>query len=500
MTSCVCTYAETGDSLTAPGSSADFYIAAIEVSYAASEPTISLNYKDVKLATGNTITLTPSFELMEGISAENVEWESDHSDYASVVGGVVTGEAPGSAVITAKVNYQSNDYTAKCNVTVANAIDLTLLFDKGVSQVKIKSSDGGGKEYTVTPASPKIEDLPFGEYNLEYTNGAPVTFDISKLPPTLTVNKDTSTTLSVGADYHKTTNDFSEEIYGAMKGHTVFWGSSSNKWVPSSMANLNLIQQKEIVPIAGSIDNATEDSNVYMTVQNGKLDFSGRTGNFQYGADTKLTIPVVPGSVITVINYKNDQSDNHNTVYTITDSTGASETVGTMSADGQKEESYVYNKEYVYQGAMNGYVTITPVKNGDGYLTSIAVDATANPKDYFGAGLTDSGWYQGESGKEGVIRFLQKYVGNSKVDSYGIYFIDPKSDIEKAKISGSGEDLTDSGIYADLYGIPENNEETYSAKAFVVIDGKPIWSDSFSGKVSDWESDANKIDEYPVGE
>ncbi len=142
--------------------------------------------------------------------------------------------------------------------------------------------------------------------------------------------------------------------------------------------------------------------------------------------------------------------------------------------------------------------------DGECVISQIQV-TVPDSAEYFGNGKADSGWYEKDGAKEGVIRFLQQFKGQSQgtVKKYGFYFIDPKGNIEKAKITEEKE-LTDEGIYADLYGITNGDTKTYSAKAFVTIDDggtqTTYWSGKIDGSVSDWTSNDYKIDNYKPGE
>ncbi len=112
----------------------------------------------------------------------------------------------------------------------------------------------------------------------------------------------------------------------------------------------------------------------------------------------------------------------------------------------------------------------------------------------FGEGATDTGSYDTDGGVEGVIRFLQPYVGRNDVEEYGMYFIGNNGDIEKATIKGTDKLTSDSGgIIADLYGIKKGDSNIYSAMAYVKIDDQTIWSKPINGSIADWDS-VKKID------
>lgn len=79
-------------------------------------PDITLNKANITIGVDDTATIfattTPP--------GQTVTWTSSDSTKASVADGVVTGEAAGSAVITASMTYDDETYTDTCNVTVTS--------------------------------------------------------------------------------------------------------------------------------------------------------------------------------------------------------------------------------------------------------------------------------------------------------------------------------------------------------------------------------------------
>lgn len=80
-------------------------------------PSISLDKQIAEVADGSTITLTAA----PYPGTEAVTWSSSDSTIASVSAGVVTGEDPGVAKITASITVSGVTYKAECYVTVTSA-------------------------------------------------------------------------------------------------------------------------------------------------------------------------------------------------------------------------------------------------------------------------------------------------------------------------------------------------------------------------------------------
>lgn len=91
------------------------------------EPTFTFNRTEIQLKSGETLTLTVSFENL-GTDPYGISWESSNNDVATVKSGIVTGVSEGSAVIKARVNIYANSKTTTgelfCNVTVTGTPNL----------------------------------------------------------------------------------------------------------------------------------------------------------------------------------------------------------------------------------------------------------------------------------------------------------------------------------------------------------------------------------------
>ena len=77
-------------------------------------PSVMLDKHTITIKDGDTFTL----HAVTNPASQTVTWTSSDGTKASVAAGVVTGEAEGSAIITAKITVDSVDYTDTCTVIV----------------------------------------------------------------------------------------------------------------------------------------------------------------------------------------------------------------------------------------------------------------------------------------------------------------------------------------------------------------------------------------------
>jgi hypothetical protein len=77
-------------------------------------PDLTLNKANVSVVVDGTTTVRATTVP----SGETVTWSSSDTSKATVVDGVITGVASGSAVVTASMTYDGQTYTDTCNVTV----------------------------------------------------------------------------------------------------------------------------------------------------------------------------------------------------------------------------------------------------------------------------------------------------------------------------------------------------------------------------------------------
>ena len=130
---------------------------------------VTLNASSGELTIGGHTTLTATVSPADA-SNKTVTWESSAPTVASVVNGVVTALAPGSATITAKT--QDGNFTAEYSLTV-KAATINLLTEYGYADnTRLSTSNGIEKEeagyVTVGHTSP----IPID--NTRYPNGATI--------------------------------------------------------------------------------------------------------------------------------------------------------------------------------------------------------------------------------------------------------------------------------------------------------------------------------------
>ncbi len=109
---------------------------------------------------------------------------------------------------------------------------------------------------------------------------------------------------------------------------------------------------------------------------------------------------------------------------------------------------------------------------------------------------TDSGYYMSGETKNGVIRFFQS-VDADDVSDYGFYIVKDDGTIVETKRTTNKEEATKlTGIYADLYGLPDQSgsgqeaQSKYSMKAFVTFktSDTPVFApESIKDATVDWD-------------
>ena len=437
------------------------YYVGIKYKVPSDTPSIEIPEQSYNVPVGESVAIEYDTDNL----TEELTWESSDS-CAKVENGVVEGVSTGEAKITAR----ANDIEKSCQVYVSESKTVYITIGLGISNAKIQKESGGEPEALTSGA--KIMD--YGKYKITYDLSAPKTYLPDIESDEFQVGTGTKPVLALNSKNNEIESvSFGPEVYNAMYGKTIVWGVEDQKWYPASMHEINSLQQKNIVLIAGAVKGNTEDSDVYMTVQGGKLSGArdaASQGTFQINKDTILSIPVVSGSKISV---KNDAGDNK-----------ATYTLGTKSNQTGDVTNYDPSSAEVEQGYVELKVTV------NGFLAYIELTTPASPITW-DKGVTDSGYYNDENGKKGVIRFLQGYSGTA--ESYGFYLLDKESKIiVGSKIEGTEDINNADGIYADLINIEANNSDLYYMKAFVVVDGKEIWGPAFGGKVDDWEKEVEK--------
>ena len=99
----------------------------------------------------------------------------------------------------------------------------------------------------------------------------------------------------------------------------------------------------------------------------------------------------------------------------------------------------------------------------------------------FSALSFDSGYYMKDGQKFGVIRFYAKPEFEN-ITKHGFVYYDSETETTGNEIASEPSSQSSSGFYADVYEIPENVKEV-NVKAFVVTNGKTVFSDIIKGSV-----------------
>ena len=128
---------------------------------------VTLNASSGELTVGGQTTLTATVSP-ENASNKTVTWESSAPTVASVVNGVVTALAPGSATITAKT--QEGNFTAEYALTV-KAVTHNLMSDYGYADnTRLSTSNGSEKAAAGYVTVGHTSAIPID--NTTYPNGA----------------------------------------------------------------------------------------------------------------------------------------------------------------------------------------------------------------------------------------------------------------------------------------------------------------------------------------
>ena len=96
-----------------------FFMSIDEFDQSSAEPPLGLSSTKITLEEGDSSDLTV-WSLPSGTTYDNISWESDAEEVATVSYGTVTAVSPGTAMITASVYSGGVEYTDTCLVTVTD--------------------------------------------------------------------------------------------------------------------------------------------------------------------------------------------------------------------------------------------------------------------------------------------------------------------------------------------------------------------------------------------
>lgn len=132
---------------------------------------VSLNKTSASISVGETETLTATVAPANALNPA-VTWTSSNTDVATVVNGVVTAKAAGSATIT--VTTTDGGYTATCAVTVVNAVTFDATSDKGST-----TGNNSADEMTKSGVTISSTDAAFKQTEYRLYSGSTTTFSVS---------------------------------------------------------------------------------------------------------------------------------------------------------------------------------------------------------------------------------------------------------------------------------------------------------------------------------
>ena len=212
----------------------------------------------------------------------------------------------------------------------------------------------------------------------------------------------------------------------------------------------------------------------------------GGTGNVSQNKATVSIVPAEAACKVTVLFDNTGQTNKPRVqhIYYGDDKAQATSDNGEITA-----VEYIIKKSEIVKDTPIVTYGDTSSKN----LYAIFIEYFEEPEFTSETGI-DSGYYQSSEGKKGVIRFFQG-VNADDVSDYGFYIVDDNGEIVDEGIAHSqSEAITLTGIYADLYGLPEESSpdipSKYTMKAFVTPRriGSPIFApESVKDKTVNWD-------------
>lgn len=268
----------------------DFYLAGIKVDVKSTDPSISVSPMEKTISIGETFTISPT---TSNIGDASVVWSSDNDAVASVDNGVVTGVAAGTTKINATVTVGGRDYSASCDVTVVD--NVTITYSKGDVEVEGNAPAAETVVRGTNVTIPKNDKLyAEGKTLTKWTDG-----ENYYVPGQVYALNDDMTVTPVFEDNSATLGDAATTVnytFRRDEGATVF-AYEGNQGIIVGQAN---------------IDGKVIDVKMDINTKPGKFNNSGSKEWAQVNAGTTFTVSVLKGSVVTV----GDVYD-ENTQYTV---------------------------------------------------------------------------------------------------------------------------------------------------------------------------------------
>lgn len=196
---------------------------------------------------GKTITLTATVQP-DNATDKTVTWVSAHESIATVVDGVVTGIAPGQAIISAK----AGDKTATCTVTVTRsavayeAVDLGLSVKWGNKNIGASLPEDTGNLYAWGETEPNKASFDWETYQWGNSETSLTKYnhlsDRGAVDNKLLLEADddvASTTLQ--GEWRMPTHPEMEELFATYGNPDYKWEGATNGWKVTYLKNNNSI-------------------------------------------------------------------------------------------------------------------------------------------------------------------------------------------------------------------------------------------------------------------
>ena len=252
---------------------------------------VKLNTETLELFTSNTATLTATVEPSDAAN-QNVTWQSNNANVATVDNGTVTAVGAGEATIT--VTTEDGNYTAACKVTVTQS---TYSISPDTTALNF------GSAYTsyTQPAAKTVTITNDGNQTLTLTQPASTSsFEVGNLSKT-ELAKDETATFTVQPKAGLSVGTYSENITVAGTNiaplsitatFTVMRYSSGGSSTPSKTPSQQATDK---------IESAKEGSTVAITLRTGQTKLDKEVFEELAGRDVTLEISV-PGGIMWTVN------------------------------------------------------------------------------------------------------------------------------------------------------------------------------------------------------
>ena len=325
-------------------------------------------------------------------------WFTNNASVATVnTSGVVTGQAPGSAIITATSEGISATSTVTVTAPVPNVVVLTpaqaLVQERGTTQLTAQVLDNIGRvmpdavvEYASSStavatvnASGLVTGVAPGKATITGTSGGKTgTAEVTVTPiPVVSVSVTPSNpSITIGRTINLTAQPLAENNQ-PLAGRTVDWSSSAPNIATVSSSGVVTGLRVGSAVIFASIDGVLGHTNVTVVpVPVASVTVSPSTANVAIGATTQLTVTLKDASGTTLSGRVVAWSSSQTTIATVSPTglvvgvSGGTATITAMS------EGKVGTATVTVAGSGHRTVTVTPSTATIGVLGTVSLTAT----------------------------------------------------------------------------------------------------------------------------